>query len=269
MPTFKNKYLNDIDAEVLIDFYNLKLNNLNTKTQRDILVLLNQILKFGGSNERAFCPKVTNKKVDIINDEEIILLEKYMKDNLNSITLSFIVALYSGIRIGEICALKWSDIDLDNKFINIDKTLNRIKDLDNNSNKKAKIVITPPKSEKSIRTIPIPSFLCDLFLKVKSDSVDESYFLTNSNKYIEPRLLRNKFKAILKKLNFDKKFHTLRHTFATKSIELGFDAKTLSELLGHSNIRTTLNLYVHPTNIHKIECMNKFELLSSQKNINN
>lgn len=264
LPTFENYCFDEIDDTLLIDFFNDELYELTAKTQKDILMLLNQILKYGGTNTRAVYPKVENKPLIVLKEQEIITLENYILNNLNNITLSFIVALYSGLRIGEICALKWNNIDLEKKYIKIDKTLNRIKDLDDSTTNKTKIVITSPKSEKSTRYIPIPSFLIDLLSQIKPSINDDVYFLSNTTKYIEPRLLRYKFKNIIKDLELSYTFHMLRHTFATRCSELGFDPKTISELLGHSNIRTTLSLYIHPRDEHKIECMERLHLLSSQ-----
>ncbi len=267
LPVFSNCNIYDIDDEFIINFYSDNLEDLSPKTQKDVLILLNQILKYSGSNIRAVYPKVEKKPIVILNEKEIVKLEHYIFDNFNNITLSFIVALYCGLRIGEMCALKWSDIDLVNKYIKVSKTLTRIKNLDANDINKTKIVITSPKSNNSNRYIPIPNFLSELFYKLKPEYSNDVYFLSGTNLYIEPRLLRYKFKKIEKELELEYTFHMLRHTFATRCTELGFDPKTLSELLGHANVKTTMSLYVHPRNEYKVKCMERLELLSSQSNI--
>ena len=194
----------------------------------------------------------TLKKVDIFTFEERLKIFKYAKNHLDNKTLGILICLCTGLRIGEICALKWEDIDLRNGFININHTIQRIY---TSKIKKSKIVISSPKTENSRRKIPIASEL-NLILE-KFDRNKDFYVISGSKKYIEPRTYRKFFKKILTILNISKlKFHSLRHTFATQAIENNIDYKTISEILGHSCVNITLNLYIHPNLEYKKKCMN-------------
>ncbi len=269
-PYFKDYKNNSIDIEKVIKIYDNVYSNLASKTIRDILTLLNQIFKFAKIDVKAPYPKLEKKDIVVLTKEENIKLENYIFSNFNNITFGILLCLYTGIRIGELCALKWNDIDLNNRIININKTLERIKNINPTNNVKTKVIVSTPKSKKSIRQIPIPTMLISYINQIKETTKnDNCYILTNTEKFIEPKVLRKKFKLIIKDLEINCKFHTLRHTFATRCIENGVDPKTLSELLGHSNIKITLELYVHPRNEHKIECMEKLSFLSSQSNCQN
>ena len=166
--------------------------------------------------------------------------------------------MFTGIRIGELCSLKWSDIDLEKNILTVSKTMQRIKKLDGNT--ATKILIDSPKSKSSVRKIPLPEFIADILKKLRGNSDD--YVLTGKKLYAEPRTMQYRFSAILKKLSLPKvNFHALRHAFATNCIALGFDVKTLSEILGHSSVEITLNRYVHSSMDRKRACM---EVLNRQ-----
>lgn len=156
------------------------------------------------------------------------------------------LSLFTGIRIGELCALRWEDISFQEQTMRIHQTMQRVQDK-SSSTQKTKIVITPPKSSCSIRTIPLPGQLIGILEGYRT--TDSGFFLTNSlDKFIEPRTMQNKFKAALKHSTVDSaNFHSLRHTFATRCVELGFDVKSLSEILGHTSVSITMNRYVHPS----------------------
>ena len=159
------------------------------------------------------------------------------------------------MHIGEICALKWNNIDLNAGTISVYQTLQRLQDKENKG--KTKILITEPKSQSSKRIIPIPAFLTELLKQIRPASPC-AYILTGDKKFMEPRTLENIFKKCLSDCDIQCiNFHALRHTFATRCVEACFDIKTLSEILGHSNVSTTLNLYTHPTLEHKRANMNK------------
>lgn len=150
---------------------------------------------------------------------------------------------YAGLRIGEACALKWSDIDFENKLINITHTLQRVYvDKDN-----TKVVITNPKTKQSVRKIPIARVLFEKLKEVKKQYGDNDYILTGrQNRFVEPIGYRYTYKKVLRECRIPyKNYHCLRHTFATRCIRVGMDVKSLSEILGHSNISVTLSIYVH------------------------
>jgi len=171
-----------------------------------------------------------------------------------------LICLFMGIRIGELCALKWQDIDLEADEIRISKTIQRIKNTEPNPTTKTKIIIDTPKSETSIRAIPIPDFLFKILKALKSNN--DCYFLTGKpDKFIEPRLYQMKFKKFLEECKIrDVTFHTLRHTFATRAVESGFDTKSLSEIIGHTDINFTYRRYVHPSMIHKKAHLEKMSI---------
>ena len=189
-------------------------------------------------------------------------LETFLNNDIqNPFHLGILLTLYSGLRIGEICALQWQDFDFRNGTIMISKTLYRIQTENPDNNQKTKIIIESPKTESSIRVIPLPSFILNIC--INNCGKNQCYVLTGTEKYMEPRLCLKKFKNILKELGFSNyTFHTLRHTFATRCVENGFDVKSLSEILGHSNINTTMQRYVHPSLEFKQRNMDRLESIS-------
>ena len=161
--------------------------------------------------------------------------------------LGILLSLCCGLRIGEICALKWSDIDIENGTLYINKTVQRLKK-EKADQKKTELVISSPKSISSIRIIPLPMFLIEYLSEFKKNNVNESYVISGSINIFEPRSYQYYFKAFLQRENIRIfNYHILRHTFATRCIEKGVDIKSLSELLGHSNVNITLDKYVHPS----------------------
>lgn len=263
-PYFGNLYINKISDKLIIDYLN-KLNTskrLSNKTIRDIFVLMKQILKYANINVNIKLPKKEKCEIKILTKEDQLILERYICNNLSFCNLGILISLYTGIRIGELCSLKWENINLEKKYIKISNTILRIKDLNSNDNK-TKVVINSPKSINSNRIIPIPTQLYELLLIAKKNvNDDNNYLLTNELKYMEPRSYYYNYKKVMHTLGIDQyNFHSLRHTFATRCIEIGFDYKTLSEILGHSDIKMTLSFYVHPTQEIKISNMEKLKFL--------
>lgn len=163
------------------------------------------------------------------------------------------LSLFTGLRIGELCALRWSDVDLPSKTISVTKTIQRI-----SAQGRTQLVITEPKSISSVREIPIPD--CILPLLKKFCSKDDFYILSGTKKATEPRTMQYRFQALLKKAKLPSiHFHALRHMFATNCVELGFDVKSLSEILGHSGVEITLNRYVHSSLERKKAFMKKLK----------
>lgn len=267
-PKLGNIPINKINSELLSKFVNneMEYGNLETKgklnnnTVREIINILKQILKYNEIYIQIPLPHSTKKDIVILSENERNKLERYLLLNNNRYTFGILLTLYTGMRIGEICALKWKNIDLKKKVITINSTISRVKNLNNNIQNKTKLIVENAKTINSIRKIPIPKSLIEILNKVKGK--DEYYFLTGSEKIIDPRNYENQYKKILKcaGINENYSYHTLRHTFATRCIALGFDPKTLQEILGHSNIKITLSLYVHPTEKMKTTCMNKLIL---------
>lgn len=187
-------------------------------------------------------PSITKKKkIQILsrNDQKSII--NYIMKNEKQKYSGIILSLLTGLRIGELCALKWTDIDLKKRIIIVNKTLQRICF----KGKESKISITKPKTQNSDREIPISNALYDFLMSIKPAKRD-NYFLTGTEKYTEPRNYRKIYKTLLKKLKINTtSFHALRHTFATRLIENKVDIKTVSELLGHASVNITISIYVH------------------------
>lgn len=253
-PMLENLKLSEITASVIQKYINsLIIRGYACKTVSDILVVTKNIFKYISArgimhNCDLSAVNIRTKRVqtEILTLHEQKKLCLYLTENMNIKNFGILLSLYTGIRIGELCALKWGDIDMEEKSLKINKTMIRIHDNSSaNSPVCTKIIITPPKSEDSIRIIPINSFLTEI-IKELLDS-ENKYILTGSaEKYIEPRNMQYYFKSVLKRCGIrNVNFHALRHTFATRCVENGFEIKSLSEILGHSNVRITLERYVH------------------------
>lgn len=202
--------------------------------------------------------KLKSKKNEIIvfTKREHKKLDRFLMTDMNIRKVVLLLCMYTGIRIGEASGLKWKDIDTNKKTLKINRTVQRIKNQEKKSQSKTILITGTPKSECSMRTIPIPNFLIPILKKYKTE--EDVYILSNSQKIYDCRLLESFYKRTLKKCKIDYlKFHTLRHTFATRSIEAGIDPKTLSEILGHSSVDITLKLYVHPTYTMKKKSIEK------------
>lgn len=178
---------------------------------------------------------------------ELSVLEKYLLQNTKDNTcLGILTALHTGLRIGELCALTWKDIDLETGLLHVRSSLQRVRDYDS-PGKKTRLAVVTPKTSCSIRDIPIPPVLLDALSACKKDSSCKLVSGARGD-WMDPRTLQYRFQKILEECGIDHfNFHMLRHAFATRCMEKGFDSKSLSEILGHSSIQITLNLYVHST----------------------
>ena len=278
-PVFGDKQINEISNEDLISFVNGLLTGdnrhgqcLSPKSVSDIFSRIKSIRKFAliHGYEVKFmpdCVKIPQKSQElrVLTFSEEKTLVCYLKENLDLTSLGILICLFTGIRIGELCALTWKDISLTEKQIHISRTIQRLQNKDKNAKTKTYIEIDEPKSKCSLRTIPIPESIMDALQSAYMEN--DEYLLTGKNRlFIEPRTMENRFKSILKKCNIaDANFHALRHTFATRCIEVGFDIKSLSEILGHANVNITLNRYVHPTMQMKRDNMDKLSGLFTVK----
>lgn len=175
--------------------------------------------------------------------------------NLTNKSAGILLALYTGLRIGEICGLKWSDIDFENKLLHVRRTLQRVYRRNIDGSGQSQIIISEPKTRSSHRSVPLSSMLIPVLHRLKN-SCPEAFFLSGTAKSVEVRTFRTFFEKFLLKHNIERvNFHALRHTFATRCIEAGGDCKTVSELLGHATVNMTLNLYVHPQIEQKRKCV--------------
>lgn len=200
------------------------------------------------------------KSITVLDQDEQKRLEANLLINTDKTKLGIFISLRTGLRIGEVCALKWSDIDFKNMIIHLRATVSRVK---NNDGKGTKLIIEKPKTKASIRDIPIPSDLFKVLVVMKKQSASPFVVSTN-NKFVPPRTFEYRYHKILKSSNVASiNFHALRHTFATRCIEKGVDVKSLSEILGHSNVSITLNTYVHSSMEYKRLQIEKLSNLSA------
>ena len=246
---------------MISEFINdLVSQNLSPKYIADIAGVLKSILKyavkvFGCADKSSLVTtihKTSEKEKKLLSPDEEKKLFNKLSNNPTASNSAILLAMTTGMRIGEICALKWSDIDLEKRIITVNHTIQRIRTF--KEKLKTKVIETSPKSIKSKREIPIPDIIYNLLKALKCSS--DNYFISSSSQITEPRTMQYRFKSILKKENLPSvTFHSLRHLFASKCIAIGVDVKTLSELLGHSSVEITLNRYVHSSNKRKFECM--------------
>ena len=216
----------------------------------DCVILLKSILRFLKRKYRIDFNLDFNYRINgnvneivVFNEKERQKLLKYLIESQNIKNLGVLISLYSGLRIGEVCGLKWKDIDFENKVLNVRRTIQRVY----LGERESKIISTTPKSKKSIRKIPLAKILIEKLKPLSTLYSKEDYIINGlSDKYTEPLVYRYTYQSVLKECNVPyRKYHCLRHTFATRCIRVGMDIKSLSEVLGHSNIGITLSTYVH------------------------
>ena len=262
LPAFSES--TDIVEEDVQQFVFAKLEEgLSQKSVKDILIVLKMILRF--AVKQGFMPhreidvkfptERERQELEVLSRSSQKHIMEYVQKNFTFMNLGIYICLCAGLRIGEVCALVWDDIDVENGVINVSKTIQRIYVIEGGK-KHTEVIIDTPKSRNSIREIPIARDLLKMIKPFKKIVNGNFYVLTNSDHPTEPRTYRNYYKRLMEQLDMPKlKFHGLRHSFATRCIESKCDYKTVSVLLGHSNISTTLNLYVHPNMEQKKKCV--------------
>lgn len=274
IPYFEDIGYSELTTPIINSFTEHKLKygktngfgGLSAKSVHDILVVMRSVAKYA---EREYgyrnpmrnvsMPKSESKEAEVFSKDERSRLQNYLQSNPTESNLGILLTMYSGIRIGELCALTWNDINFQNGVIHVSKAVQRV--AESAGRVKTTVTITSPKSKTSVRDIPIPSFVLDILKQNKRS--DGSYILSGANRPVEPRTMQNRFKAVLKDCGVrNANFHLLRHTYATVCIESGFDAKTVSELLGHSNVNITLNRYVHSSMEMKRRCVDRLNLVA-------
>lgn len=264
LPVFGN--MTAVEEQDVQAFVFQKLDaGLSQKTIKDILIVLKMILKFGVKNKMLeyspidvqYPTEREKHDIEVLSKTNQRRLMEYIREHFTFRNLGIYICLSAGVRIGEICAMTWEDIDTDTGIISVRKTIQRIYNVDE-SDRRTELLIDTPKTKNSIRDIPMSKDLIRMLKPIKK-IVNPSFFvLTNDAKPTEPRTYRNYYKKLMRELDLpDLKFHGLRHSFATRCIESNCDYKTVSVLLGHSNISTTLNLYVHPNMEQKKKCIDQ------------
>lgn len=248
LPVFGSMYVRDItDEQVAAYLAGLRDGNLAVSTRRSIQLVLQMILRYG--EEQDICgpirfpnlPPMPRGSVSALTDKEFTKLELWLKENLDTCHMGILLCMYTGMRIGEVCALRWGDVDLEEGTVTVGRTLQRIADEDGSH-----ILIDTPKSRNSLRVIPLPRQLLSAMKPFAAGH--EDYLLTGDGHYMEPRHLQRRFRRCLEQAGVRLvKYHALRHTFATRCVALTLDPKTLSYILGHANVSTTMSVYVHPS----------------------
>ena len=240
--------LNKISSAMINKFIDGKIQNLSNSYVRTMAIIMKSALELGIKENYVFMPnldiylpKQSKNELRILSIAEQNLLEQFMLKNLDFTSLGVFISLYAGLRIGEVCALRWEDIDFENHIMKINSTVIRVK----NATGRSCYEIGTAKTDTSIRNVPISNKLYMLLIKMKK--ISSSPFVVSSNKdFVNKRTFEYKYHKILENAGIkDINYHALRHTFATRCIECGMDVKSLSEILGHSNVSLTLNTYVH------------------------
>lgn len=258
LPVFGTVPYELLTSAAVHDFITRKIDSgLSAKYVSDIIIILKSMAKYmkrvhGYRNpvEYVNLPKQKRHEKSLYSAAQQRNLTAFLMRNMNLTSLGILLSLYTGLRIGEICGLKWKDIDYSQKILNVNRTAQRIQTATG-----SKLSVTAPKTASARRSIPIPS--CIIKLLRRFSSAGELYVLSGTEQPVEPRTMQNRYHAMLKKAGLPSiNYHSLRHMFATNSLQAGFDIKTLSEILGHASVETTLSAYVHSSMERKAVCMN-------------
>jgi len=265
LPAFGSDLCSKVTSAAVQAFINKKIESgLSGRYVSDIIVLIKTVFRYARAQGYAadplgniIMPKCKTPDVRILTPDQQNTLKTYIfsKQTLTHAGIAF--ALFMGLRIGEVCGLKWSDIDFEKRTLTVRRTVQRVST--GSGKTRTKLVVMPPKSESSHREIPLPGRIYDALLALRSEkvSINDDYFIVSGTmRPTEPRAMQYRFAAILKNAELPScTFHSLRHAMATAALAAGFDVKTLSEILGHSKIEITLARYVHSSIDRKRECM--------------
>lgn len=246
-------------------FVDNKLLTLSPKTVQDLLTVLKMVYRHGvklrllpHEEWRVNIPGAAWKRdVEVLTVAHQKRLLDFVTRNFSLRNLGLMICLCTGMRIGEVCALKWQDINQEKRTVVVTKTVERIS-VAHGTGPRTQLVVGTPKTRNSHREIPLSSQLFGMIAPLLKVVNPDFFILTNDSRPTEPRTYRNHFNRLLKQLGIPAiKFHAMRHSFATRCIESDCDYKTVSALLGHASVSTTLNLYVHPTLTQKHRCIQR------------
>ncbi len=273
LPMFANQ--TDITEEAVQQFVFDKIaSGLSHKSVHDIVAVLKAITKFGAKHrlcqsrdlEVVYPPSAAVRPLPVLTIQNHRKLMQSLTTTPTPQNIGVLLSLCCGLRIGEVCALRWDQVDMARRIISVRGTVGRIYNCEKGVTEH---YASSPKTRNSVREIPISAPLLDALRKVRRQQVADIYVVGTGATPKEPRIYRETFSRMLRRLKIPPiVFHGLRHTFATRCIESGCDYKTVSVLLGHSNVATTLNLYVHPNLDQKKRCldrMNKFLRLENHQ----
>jgi len=262
-PYFGNLLVMQLTNNLVQDFIKYKIEeNLSYTYIHSIVTLFQSILQFVQQKSGLpiphlyfQLPKIQKKSLDIFTIQEWKCLEEHLKWQTDDFSFGIRLCMYTGLRIGELSGLKWSDIIAGQ--LSVKRTIYRMKNENydaSNDKAKTRLCISTPKTPSSVREIPLPYFLLEDINNHRK--FDEDFILTGTTHCMEPRNIQKRYKKLLERCGLRYlNFHSLRHSFATIGIQKGFDYRTLSEILGHSSVNTTLNVYVHSNIERKRQCM--------------
>lgn len=270
--------ISDINSVVINNFSDKKLNSgklkgcggLSPSYVKSMLNIIKSAIDFAVSENlcmplKTKISKPTEEKVElpILSSKDQKKFNDYIDNNMDLTGLGMLISLYAGLRIGEVCALSWKDIDLRCGIIHIRHTVSRIKCDSNLEGSNSRLILDSPKTKSSQRDIPISSVLLPYLIDAKRSSVSD-FVVSEKKQFLSPRTFEYRYHQVLHKCALDDiNYHALRHTFATRCVEAGVDIKSLSEILGHSNVSITLNTYVHSSMELKRMQLEKLTALSA------
>lgn len=239
--------------------------NLTAGYQRYVCAIARQILEFASEQEQTPVQlpslpefQVKRRNTQLPGEKEFDVLKNYLVKHAEDKTcLGILVAMYTGIRIGELCALRWKDVDLEAGCLTINSNLQRVRVYEEKGDKKTQVCMQMPKTEQSFRTVPLPDSLIQILRTVKQEDQEAYLIPGRKQEWTDVRTMQYRFASILKKCGLEPfRFHMLRHAFASRCIWQGCDVKSLSEVLGHSSVQITMDIYVHSSMKQKKDMVN-------------
>ncbi len=265
-PAFGAMSIDQLETEELQRYFTWQSERLNQGTLRNVFSLLRSILNDAFQDgkvarrvwENIRLPRLRKKDIRVLTCEEQIVFEKIA---LQEGRWEFILCLYTGLRLGELCALKWENVNWAEGSITVCHSLQRI-----SHGGSSKVIVGSTKSASSNREIPLPSFLCNMLRDAYQDIRHESHYVVpgRDGGFCDMRTVQARLKKLTDALRLEGvHVHTLRHTYATRCLECGIGVETLSDLLGHSAANITLRYYAHSTRQHRFESVRSLELLSA------
>ncbi|MEG0074256.1 MAG: tyrosine-type recombinase/integrase [Eubacterium sp.] len=274
IPTLGSLKITEMNNDIIQKFINQLEKTKSAKTIGEIYNRLKSVLELAVNDGRIqsnpckdiILPKKKQKRVKVLSVKEQQKLETLLKKRLKEQDIAIMFGLYMGLRVSEIAALQWQDIDFENGFIMINHSFSRIKS-DDNSQKKTKHYLGEPKTESSKRKIPIPKRFQKILQRHQKtlsrlQNSGKSFVISKKNNtHYDVRTFQRHFKKCLKMANLNESytFHILRHTFATRAVESSIDIQTVSEFMGHTKTSTTMDLYVHLSDEHKQKEIQKMD----------
>ena len=244
------------------------MDGLAPKTVKDIMIVLCAVINHTAKQFPGLLPipefhypKMDRKEMRVLTLDEQRRLTSYLLSEMDDCRFGILLALFTGMRLGELCALRWENVSVRERTIRIRETMQRLKNTDQEAGTKTRIWVGNPKSDTSCRIIPMSDEVTELCGKMmKKDPA--AYVLTGTQEAMDPRTLQYRLEKYTRECGMEEvHFHTLRHSFATRCVEAGFELKSLSEVLGHANTSITLDRYVHSSLELKRANMNKLPLL--------